>query len=231
MATIIIRELIQRVQSLYSKGVQSDDSRLKPRHIYSKLLSARNTLLTQQLNKNQKISNFTYQVLPCVELIKADIHECPCLPPVGCCIWRTKHQLPRFLTGLDFNMIKSVTSLDSNTRYSEIQWEEKKFKAVEKYTSRKPDFFLRNNYLYITDRDTVQERVITIEALFYDVIEAARFPSYCPQETCKSNLDFDFHYGEKIDTLIEIAYDELVNRFNQNQEDASNNTRDNLDVK
>ena len=33
-----IKEIIQRVQSLYSKGVQSDDTRLSDRHIYNKMV-------------------------------------------------------------------------------------------------------------------------------------------------------------------------------------------------
>ena len=41
-------EVIQRIQSLYSKGVQSDDSRLRPRHIYNKLLSTTAKLYEQQ---------------------------------------------------------------------------------------------------------------------------------------------------------------------------------------
>ena len=46
-------ELIQRVQSLYSKGVQSDDSRLTSRHIYNKLTTVRAKLVTEEAKKNQ----------------------------------------------------------------------------------------------------------------------------------------------------------------------------------
>ena len=37
------------VQSMYSHGVQSDDSRLSGRHIYSKLVSARARLIEKEL--------------------------------------------------------------------------------------------------------------------------------------------------------------------------------------
>ena len=64
-----VHEIIQRVQSLYSKGCQSDDSRLSPRHIYSKLVSLRSKYISQQAKKKQKINQWNFQTLPCVELI------------------------------------------------------------------------------------------------------------------------------------------------------------------
>ena len=48
-------EIIQRVQSMYSKGVESDDSRLRARHIYNKLLTTTAKLYQQQKNKKQRI--------------------------------------------------------------------------------------------------------------------------------------------------------------------------------
>lgn len=65
---MLIKEVIQRIQALYSKGVKSDDSRLSSRHIYSKLKSTRGRLLYEKVNKRQFIASINYQVLACVEL-------------------------------------------------------------------------------------------------------------------------------------------------------------------
>ena len=46
-----IGEIIQRIQSLYSKGVESDDTRLMSRHIYNKLLTVRARLISQDAKK------------------------------------------------------------------------------------------------------------------------------------------------------------------------------------
>ena len=73
-----IGEIVQRVQSLYSKGVHSDDSRLSARHIYNKLLTVRARLISQEAKKKQKISQWNYQTISCIELIKVPAHECPC---------------------------------------------------------------------------------------------------------------------------------------------------------
>ena len=46
-----IGEIAQRVQSLYSRGVESDDTRLMQRHIYNKLLTTRAKLISEQAKK------------------------------------------------------------------------------------------------------------------------------------------------------------------------------------
>jgi len=225
---MIIGEIIQRVQSLYSKGVQSDDSRLSSRHIYNKMLTVRSKLISQESKKKQKISQWNYQTLPCVELEVAPIHECPCLPPAGCEILKTKNPLPRPLTNLNVHLIQSVTSLDGSIVYSEIGWTEKKYKASAKYTADKPDYFIRNNYLYITHKNG--PKVITITGLFDDPTEAEDYPSYCPDtsiNTCGSMLDKDFPMDNNaIDTLVTMCVNELVILFSKNIEDLTNNAQD-----
>ena len=51
-----IGEIVTRVQSLYSKGVASDDSRLSNRLIYNKMLTVRSRLIVEQAKKKQRIS-------------------------------------------------------------------------------------------------------------------------------------------------------------------------------
>ncbi len=224
---MLIKEIIQRIQSLYSKGVQSDDKRLSSRHIYSKLKTIRGRLLYERINKKQFLSSINYQVLPCVELIKANIHECPCIPPLGCCIYRTKYPLPPPLSGMNGHIIKSVTSLDGNIVYSEISWQDKKYKQFDKYTATKPDFFISNEYLYITAKNDAE--VIRIELILEDPLLGYAYPSYCPQtDSCISVYDREFHLDNAmVDTAIELTVQELVGVFNQSQEDSSNNTKDN----
>mgnify|MGYP003642694455 CR=1 FL=1 len=235
---MIVKEILQRVQSLYSKGVQSDDSRLSARHIYSKVLSTRARLITQRLDKRQKVSQWVYQTLDCVELIKALPYECPCLPPVGCTILRTKLELPKPLTGiLNGHMIESVTSVEGSVTFSETTWKNKKYAVGSKYTSTKPDFYIRNNYLYITTKDS--PKIISITGLFEDPLEATSFLGICGAEVCTggtpedncpecaSPLDLQLPIDKAmVETLIEVAANELINVFNQSQEDLTNNSTD-----
>lgn len=233
-----IGEIIQRVQSLYSRGVQSDDSRLTPRHIYNKLLTVRSFLISQEAKKRQKINQWNYQTIPCVELIKAPIYECPCLPPLGCETYRTRYQLPKPLTNLNNHLIQSVTSLDGNIIFSEVTWEEKKYKGSSKFTASKPDYFIRNKYLYITAKIStlsklvaeskspiVVPKIIAITGLFEDPIEAIEYEGLCTvEEDCTDMMSKEFPIDyDMIDTMIDMAVKELVILFSQIPEDKSNN--------
>lgn len=226
-------EIIQRVQSLYSKGVQSDDARLEKRQIYPVLLSIRAKLLQQQANKKQKISAWNEQTIPCIKLIPAEPYECPCLPPVGCKILRTEQAIPRPISDMDRPLISSVTSLTGHVNYSPTTWTEKKYKSGNKYTGSKPDYYIRNNYLYITHK--IGPRIITITGVFEDPFEVSQYASLCEEQDCEdcqdclSPLDLEVPVDSSmVETIVNMCVQELLVIFNQSTEDRSNNTADNI---
>lgn len=228
-----VEEIIQRVQSLYSKGVQSDDTRLSSRHIYSVLLSVRSMLITQKINKRQFLSRWIYQTLNCVELIKAEPYECPCLPSIGCEILRTKFPLPKPLSGLiQGHIIDSVTSLDGSIIYSETTWKAKKYKKGNKYTADKPDYYIKDDYLYITT--SRGPKAIAISGIFEDPVEVESYPNICGNEDCKECIDCgsalskDFQIDKDMErSLIQLASEELLELFSRGREDITNNSKDN----
>lgn len=213
MATV--GELITRVQYPYSNGVESDDSRLTRRYVYSILKSGRNTLMFNKVNKNQFISHWNFQTLPCVEMIVVPPHDCPCLPPVGCEMMRTKYKLPSPIANLSKHIIASVTSVDGVVTFNETTFGNKKYKKGNKYTSDKPDYFIKDEYLYITVRSRI--KAITVIALFNDPYEVAKFPNICNEgcidcSTCPPNpMDIEFNIDEDLErTLIEFAIQEIA---------------------
>lgn len=226
---MIVREIIQRIQSLYSKGVQSDDSRLRPRHIYNKMLTVRSRLVYQKANKKQKFSQWSYQVIPCIEMIPADRHECPCIPAPGCKIMKSKHPLPKPITDISNHLIQNVTSIDGSVVYSETSWNEYKYKKGNKYTKSIPDYYIRNGHLFITHN--MGPDVISIEGIWENPLEASQFPSACKgdenKDTCISPLDMEFPIDEDLlDVLIEVSVQELIAVFGQGIQDHYNNSRD-----
>lgn len=228
-------EIIQRIQSLYSKGAQSDDSRLSDRHIYNKLLTLRSKYISQQAKKKQKVNQWNFQTLYCVELEKTNMHNCPCIAPIGCEILKTKYELPRPLSDLNTHLIQSVSSIEGSILFSEISWEDVKYKASSKYTSNKPDYFIRDGYLYIVGLTQRMKhlKLITITGLFEDPVKAQSFPSKCnegiEETNCISPLEMEFAVdGEFIDWIISEAAQELVTLFGAQKEDATNNSRDNI---
>lgn len=229
---MIVGEIIQRVISAYNRGVQSDDSRLTPRHVYNKLLTVRSKLISEEAKKKQKINQWNFQVLPCVELQKAYPNECPCVPPLGCEILRSVHKLPKPLSNYDNHIIDSVTDLNGDVRFDEITWKEKRLKNANKYTAEKPDYYIHNGYLFITHK--LKIRVITITGVFEDPFAEQTFPSFCDEkctdcDECVSMLDKEFPFDQDmIDAFVEIAAIELIDRFRQNQQDTLNNSRDDI---
>lgn len=223
-----LAEIIQRVQSLYSRGLQSKDTRLTPRHIYSAISTARSILLRQQYNKNQAANQWTYQTIPCIELIKAPIAECPCIPTNGCMILRSKHKIPKPVSGIDKHLIQSVTSLDGNIRFDETNFENDKYMKGNKYTSTKPDYYFRNEYLYVTVMREL--RVLTVTGLFDDPVAAKKFPSICgdcPECECQDIMDMEYPIdGDLVKPLIQLSSDELINLMKQIPEDRNNNATD-----
>ena len=227
---MVLGEIIQRVQSLYSRGLQSKDSGLTARHIYSAISTARSILLRQQYNKNQMTNQWSYQTLPCIELIKAPVHECPCIPSNGCMILRSKHKLPKPVSGIDKHLIQSITSLDGSIRFDETSFEIAKYMDKgNKYTNKRPDYYFRNEYIYVTVLKSL--KVITLTGLFDDPVEAKQFPSYCPSDCvdceCADIMDMEYPIdGDLVRPLIQLANDELIIIMKQMTEDKKNNASD-----
>jgi len=224
-----IKEVIERIQSLYSKGVSSDESRLSDRHIYNKILSVRMQLLAQQLKKKQRISDWNYSVLPCVELIKVPNHECPCLGDLGCDVFRTKLPIPRVLTDSNRHYIEFVMSVENGQRIEEVSRQGVIYLKGNKYTGNKPKFLFENGYLYFPIKKS--PGVVKIKLLPEDPLEAKKYPSLCDDcqncTDCTPAYEYEFNIdGDLIEPLIDICVQEIIGTFGQRPEDRDNNSRD-----
>lgn len=225
-----IGEIVQRVISLYSKGVSTDECRLTPRHVYSKMLTARSKLLILKHNKKQKLSMWDYQSLECIKLIKAKRHECSCID-FGCDILRSECKIPQPIVGLYGPLIHSVTSIDGSVVFSENLWGTQKYSSGNKYTSNKPFYMWKNGYIYIAGLNKLG--AITIVGVFEDPIKVDNFScTVCDKDDvldlCASPLDKEFPIEDSLlDTLIELCVQELVVAFSQSHGDYNN---DNIDT-
>lgn len=225
---MLVGEAIQRIQSLYSRGVQSQDSRLMPKHIWNKLLTTRSSLLIQKNNKNQPISQFTYQTIPCIELVKAAPYECPCIPPAGCFLLRSKFPIPQPLTTLKGDLIQSVSSLDGNLIIDDVAFATNKYTPGNKYTAKKAQRFLYNDFLFVTILREL--KVVQMTLVANNPEEVWNYPSFCEADCvdcCLSPLDRPFPLdNDTTDTAIQMTANELISIFTQMREDKSNNSSD-----
>lgn len=224
-------ELIQRVQSLYSKGVHSDDTRLSARHIYSALISARSLLLKQKADKNQIVNQWAYQEISCAELIEASLYDCPCVPSTGCKFLRTVKPLPTPISGMDEHFIQSVSSLDGQIIFSETTFNTLKYEKGSKYTSNLGSYFIKNGYLFIYTNKGI--KAVTIVGLFDDPYEVYSFPSVCTEQSennlCTTPMEMPFPIDRSLATaLVEIAAKELLDIMKRSIEDKHNDSSENL---
>ncbi len=224
-------KLIDRIQNLYSKGVKSDDSLLSPIYIYNVLTSIRNKLIYEEATKKQRINQWNYQTLSCVELIEVAPHECDCLPS-GCKILRTKYKLPKPINDFNTHLIQSVTSIDGSLIYYETTWENLLFEKGNRYVKQMAGYYIRNEYLYT--RYNKGQELISITGLFEDPVEAAQYPSACGKKDdcvdcveCPDFFEMDFPIdGKYIETIVQISFNELINIFNSSKNDITNNSID-----
>lgn len=226
-----IGKIIDQVIENYNKGVASDDSRLSPRFVYTKMVSVRNSFINQMVNKNQKVGQWAFQTLPCVELVKAPMHECPCLPPKGCTIYKTKNPIPETLVSLDRHLIQSVTTVTGGVVFSETSWEEKKYKGGNRYAKSNHDYYIRSGHIYVTQE--TGPTLIAVTGLWSEPLDAYAFPSYCDDcegddcIDCQPITDKEFPFdAHKIDTFIDKVTMEIMEYFAKSIEDRSNNTAD-----
>lgn len=222
-----LRKLLDRVQHLYSKGIQSQSSRLRDRYVYSIFSTNRSKVLEEKKNKKQSLSQGDYQTIPCLKLIQAPLAECiPLSISKDCNLWRTEEKIPNIISSKDGHMIQSVTSLDNSVRYSSTTWEDLKYKLENKYTGSNPMYFIFNDYLWIKRNNC--EEYITLTAIFDDFIKV--------HDLIASSSSVCVFYKEKevplvgraLEAAIQLTINEAVARFSSSVEDQSTNALDNV---
>lgn len=223
-----IKEIIERVQALYSKGAPSDDSRLTNRLVYSAALSARSLLVSQQIKKKQQPSDWNYQRVPCVEFITVAANACPCVIETSCEILRSKYRLPSIVMGYTQYAIKAITSSDRKVKVDLIPMNAVNAQKGNKYTSKKVNCFIDDGYLYLIS--TLQVKTLAFSALFEDPIEAHKFIGYCNEtSSCLDILDLEFPIDSSmIEALIEIVSKELLETFLKVPADLTNDSKDRI---
>lgn len=223
--------IIQRVIGLYEKGAPSRASRLMRRHVYAKLLTVRALLLFNKVNKRQFLSKWNYTFIPCIELILIPENDCPCIVPVGCQILRSKNKLPKPISSINKHLIDGVMSVDGSVSFAEVTYKSKRWANGSKYSSTRPDYFIKDDYIYVTILKKI--KAISVYGIFSSPLEAENFPSICDNDSteCTSSpMELEFPLEEAmVDALVQLTVQELVTGFPLGNEDRRNDNVDKLD--
>jgi len=209
-----IGEIIQRVQTRYSSGEELGTAKLMRRYVYTKMLSVRATLVFNKINKKQFLSKWNYSTLSCIELVKADKNACPCLNLSECnckIVLKSKYKLPKPLNKISGYIIDSVLSVDDTVQFSEKTYVGQKWSKYDKHTSKKPYFYIKDDYLYVSN--TIKLKALSVTLMVFDPIGVLSYPSICgnEEEICPLYpMDIEFPIDEDlIDTLVELTVKEL----------------------
>lgn len=220
-------ELIQRIQSLYSKGVQSDDTRLKPRHIYNALLTARSMVI----RKATSIGDKFYQKLPCIEMTNDVVLECGCENIDICGAYKSIHKIPKIVSIKGNYLIRDITSVDGKMVFYKVEPDLINYINGYRYLKDKPLFFIYDDYLYVIN--SVPPRVVSMTAVFENPVDVLEFlnNSGC-NPNCISAYDMEFPIDDEyIEDVLAIAKDELIRIFPRFIEDRTNDSKDSLKYK
>jgi len=216
-----IGEIIQRIQSLYSKGIQSDDTRLNARHVYNVLLTMRARVIVQELRKNRPLSEWDLQPLDSIEMIAQSPITCN---DGQCPFMKSKYPLPVGITANDTENIV-ITNYNGSSHFTRTTFENHKYVVGNKYTSKLPYYFVHDNYLYLINSELTK---VFVSGIWRDVVETYRKNlEYQGKDTCINNGDIDFYTPlELVDGIVQLTKIELIEQFMQVQEDVRNDNAD-----
>lgn len=184
--SLTTNQLISDIRNLATSGSNSVDFRIEDSQILFWINEIRSMLISQAIQKGQDLSDVWIQPLTCLTLISVDESEC-CGIDTGCKILRTELQIPQTIETKANNTIVEVTKPNGEiiSRSNNL---EVKFNKYNKYTSKKPNWFIRNRYIYITNELFLES--ININAIFEDPSDLSSFTS-CDGNTC---FDYDNTY-------------------------------------
>jgi hypothetical protein len=215
-----LSDYIDYFKLMMSQGDVSDDFRWSEEAIYALLRNIRAQLLIQKSNKNRKISDFTYQNIPCFNVSYTTFDNCDCVPTDQQCkylktddpipeLLQTRHGYLGYVTDAKGNIIDFLP-------YRDVQ--------KTSFTFLKKDIplaFIRDGHVYVTK--SVDLDHINIYGVFYDPLKVAEYD--CGTEVvCYNPLTQAFPVDKELsDTLLKMSYEELMKYSMQVPQDVVNN--------
>jgi hypothetical protein len=217
-----LNELVYDIKNPANGGVQSDDVTTSDRQVAYWINDTRDMLTGQLFAKGKSVPDTLIQHLECVEL--------ECLDPAECCeissclrVLRSTQKLPRTIQRNDRNTILSVASPDKTTGFTETTYIRQRSNAHNRYTGSKPRWFIKNDYLYITNIKVLE--YVSVSGVFEDPTEAIMFTD-CDGHPCFT-WDSDYPVTGSMGRMItSIVLKERMGISMSATNDENNDARD-----
>lgn len=217
-----IREAVEAFRGHFEdlSGRPSDDFAYPPKLIYYYLNLYRNAV-TYEDRMRKSISNLDESIvgtLPCVELTKVDIVECPCAPASGCKFLKSKFRIPKLLDGLPLAVVTLASECDNCDpeiqEFTYVPWSNFQYKLTSRLSAQRTGLYytMKNidseYHLYIYTNSKYKDlKAVTLRGIFKNPIEVAEFPICNEVEKIVCNpMDLPFTIE---DELQPIVYDKV----------------------
>lgn len=203
---MLIGELINRVNSVINRGVNTDNDIISNQLIYNKLKAYRTILVRQMLNQNQILSPNYYQTIN-VDLkpvIYNGMRILVCGKPIPKLCVSNYGVAVQYINN---NGIKLDIINPNRARY---------FNRGSKYVSNKPSCFFDSDKVYVVNNILMKD--INVSAIFEDVLNAFGYSYWID-----NYMQYDFCIGDSIvDSLIKLCISDIngTGQENTQQQEA-----------
>lgn len=219
-----LNQLIYDIKNIISGGVQSDDITISDRQVAFWINQTRATLIGQLLSDGKSIPDALIQHLECVELHCVDAAEC-CEIETCERVLRSTQKIPESIGRNNRNTILSVSSPDKTVGFTETNYFRQRTNKHNKYTGKRPRWFIKNNYLYLTN--TKELEYVSLSGIFEDPTEAALFTT-CEGKPCFT-WDSEYPITGRIATVTtSMILKERVGLMASAPNDETNNANGNI---
>lgn len=192
-----LNKLVYDIKNTGSGGFQSDDTPVSDRQVAFWINQERAFFISQLFSAGKAIPDALVQHLECVEM--------ECLDPAECCeiqtcdrVLRSTQKIPQTIHRNDRDSILTVSTPDHRMGFTKTSYFRQRTNQYNKYTGKKPRYFIKNNYLYVTN--TTELEYVALSGIFDDPTEALLF-SNCDGTPCWT-WDDEYPITNRLSTII-----------------------------
>lgn len=221
--SITLNKIVSDIRNMADSGQNTYEFRIEDSQISYWIDQCWATLISQSLQKRPDINDIWVQSIGCLDLIQVDKSEC-CEIETDCMILRTELQIPRTIDCNKDNMIIRVESINGDI-ISKTNIFASKYNKYSKYTSTKPMWFIKNDYIYIINSNFLSK--INIYGIFETPSDLTNFIN-CNGNTCFDDNSVYPCTSKMASTITDIVYKTKVIPYLQTPQDNINNANNDL---
>lgn len=227
---MLLGELINRIKTIMSKGVSSDDFSYSDRFIYSVIRTYRSSILKKMADNNKYISDANYSNSVCLKLAYDSLFECPCVADTDCKYPTSVYALPSIISS-SYGLLGEIRTVDG-LKLDHINLDESRWNQYSRTKKSTSGFFFHNSKLVVVGHSRL--KIAVVRAVWNNPLALADIPQ-CndsgddePNNMCYSPLQQEFPLEESlIIDLLNLTYTELIKLGLSVRRDLTNDSQDN----